>query len=127
MCICRRFIVLQDDSPAAGQTEPFENSRETLKIRREAALLSDPSTWMKSWISFETRLINESIAVRLAADRISSAEIVAMQDVLFQFDRDTNGRDRNHDVAGSRVPQFPDHPAGPKTERHGQPSGRRRR
>jgi DNA-binding FadR family transcriptional regulator len=69
---------------------------------------------MESWISFETRLINESIAVRLAADRISSAEIVAMQDVLFQFDRDTNGRDRNHDVAGSRVPQVSRSPGWPE-------------
>jgi DNA-binding FadR family transcriptional regulator len=78
--------------------------------------------------NIETRLINESIAVWLAADRISSAETVPMEDVLFQFDRDTNGVETEIMMLQDReFHKVPDHPAGPKTERHEQPSGRRRR
>jgi DNA-binding FadR family transcriptional regulator len=64
--------------------------------------------------NIETRLINESIAVWLAADRISSAETVPMEDVLFQFDRDTNGVETEIDVAGSRVPQSSRSPGWPE-------------
>lgn len=66
----------------------------------------------------ETRLINESIAVRLATERISSAEIVPMQDILFQFDRDTNGVETETMTLQDReFHKIPDHPAGPETER----------
>src|SRR6266853_1126584 len=48
----------------------------------------------------EIRLLNETFAVRLAAERASSAEIMAIRDVLAKGRRRGGGRQgRDHDVA----------------------------
>jgi len=99
----RRSSQDREDARSPGLRSP-EYGRSCRRSAAQGASWFGPINLDEVMEIIEIRLLNETFAVRLAAERASSAEIMAIRDVLSEGKRSGRRRQgRDLDVAGSGV------------------------